>query len=252
MFAEERRVKILNMIKNGKSVKVSELTKEFNVSESTIRRDLMELERAGKILRTHGGAIPKKINKLEATFLEKKDRYAREKEMIGKIAAMQIEDGDTVIIDSGTTTYYIAKYLEAKNITIITNSIVLAYELSSRKDVKVISSGGFIRTNTKAQIGPMAEKTIKQFRVDKAFLGANGVSINYGITTPTLDEAIVKQAMIDVASKVYFLVDESKFGQVYSSLICNLDRVDFLVTNKKRPEEEIKYYKKFGIEILTY
>lgn len=251
MFAEERRMKILDMIEKNKSVKVSELTKKFCVSESTVRRDLMELEKVGKILRTHGGAVPKKISKLEVTFSEKKDRYSKEKEVIGKIAAKQIRDGETVVIDSGTTTYYLSKYLESKNITVITNSIVLAYELSSRENIKVISSGGIIRSNTKAQVGPMAERTIRQFRVDKAFIGANGVSINCGITTPTLDEAVIKQAMIDVASKVYLLVDESKFGQVYSSLICDLNKVDFIITNSKRPEEEMEYYKKIGVYILT-
>src|SRR5699024_6032257 len=97
MFAEERRMKIIEMIKKGESVKVSELTKRFNVSESTIRRDLVELERSGKILRTHGGAVSKSINKLEATFLEKQDKYAEEKDRIGRIAASQIEDGDTII-----------------------------------------------------------------------------------------------------------------------------------------------------------
>ncbi|HHV25911.1 DeoR/GlpR transcriptional regulator [Anaerosalibacter bizertensis] len=251
MFAEERRMKIIEMIKKGESVKVSELTKRFNVSESTIRRDLVELERSGKILRTHGGAVSKSINKLEATFLEKQDKYAEEKDRIGRIAASQIEDGDTIIIDSGTTTYYISKYLKAKDITIITNSIVLTYELANREDIEVINTGGTIRINTKAQVGPITERTIKQFRVNKTFLGANGLSIKYGVTTPTLDEAVIKQAMIDATSQVYLLVDESKFSQVYSSVICSLDELDYIITNNERPEEEVEYYEKCGIKVLT-
>jgi len=251
MFAEERRLKIAEIINRGDSVKVSQLAKKFNVSESTIRRDLDELEKSGVILRTHGGAVSKGINRLEATFIEKQDKYAEEKDKIGKIAAEEIKDGDTIILDSGTTTWHVPKYIEAKNITIITNSIALAYELSNRNDIKVINTGGFIRSNTKAQVGPIAERTIKQFRVDKVFLGANGVSLKFGITTPTLEEASVKQSMIDVANKVYLLVDESKFEQVYFSWICDLNDIDYLVTNKERPLEEMDYYKNIGVKVLS-
>ncbi|NLM04961.1 MAG: DeoR/GlpR transcriptional regulator [Clostridiales bacterium] len=251
MFAEERRLKIAEMINRGDSVKVAQLSREFGVSESTIRRDLNELEKFGLITRTHGGAVSTQINKLEATFNEKQDKYLEEKQKIGKIAAQQIQDGDTIIIDSGTTTWHIAKYIEAKNITIITNSIALANELSNREDIQLINTGGIIRSNTKAQVGSIAEKTIRQFRVDKTFIGANGVSLKSGITTPTLQEAEVKQAMIDVANKVYLLVDESKFEQVYFSWICDMEDMDYIITNRERPEDEMVQYKSLGVNILV-
>ena len=251
MFAEERRLKIAEMINRGDSVKVAQLSREFGVSESTIRRDLNELEKFGLITRTHGGAVSTQINKLEATFNEKQDKYLEEKQKIGKIAAQQIQDGDTIIIDSGTTTWHIAKYIEAKNITIITNSIALANELSNREDIQLINTGGIIRSNTKAQVGSIAEKTIRQFRVDKTFIGANGVSLKSGITTPTLQEAEVKQAMIDVANKVYLLVDESKFEQVYFSWICDMEDMDYIITNRERPEDEMAQYKNLGVNILV-
>ena len=251
MFAEERRLKIAEMINRGDSVKVAQLSREFGVSESTIRRDLNELEKFGLITRTHGGAVSTQINKLEATFNEKQDKYLEEKQKIGKIAAQQIQDGDTIIIDSGTTTWHIAKYIEAKNITIITNSIALANELSNREDIQLINTGGIIRSNTKAQVGSIAEKTIRQFRVDKTFIGANGVSLKSGITTPTLQEAEVKQAMIDVANKVYLLVDESKFEQVYFSWICDMEDMDYIITNRERPEDEMAQYKSLGVNILV-
>ncbi|MCF6462017.1 DeoR/GlpR family DNA-binding transcription regulator [Clostridium sp. Cult1] len=251
MFAEERRLKIAEIINRGDSVKVGELSREFGVSESTIRRDLNELERFGLIMRTHGGAVSTQINKLEATFVEKQDKYSEEKERIGKIAAKQIKDGDTVILDSGTTTWHLSKFINAKNITIITNSIALANELSNREDIQLINTGGIIRSNTKAQIGSIAEKTIRQFRVDKTFLGANGVSLKSGITTPTLQEAGVKQAMMDVADKVYLLVDESKFEQVYFSWICDIKDINYIITNRERPKEEMEYYENIGINILA-
>lgn len=251
MFAEERRLKIAEMIKKGESVKVSQLVKKFNVSESTIRRDLAQLEKTGIILRTHGGAVSTGINKFESTFIEKQDKYAKEKEKIGKIAAEEIEDGDTIILDSGTTTWYISKYLKAKGVTVITNSIVLANELSNRDDIEVINTGGIIRSKTKAQIGPIAENTIRQFRVNKVFLGANGVSVRLGVTTPTLQEASIKQTMLNVGDKTYLLVDESKFDQVYFSWICDIDDIDYIITDKIRSNEEMEYYKKVGIELLT-
>lgn len=250
MFAEERRIKIAEIINSGNSVKVSQLADKFNVSESTIRRDLNELEDIGVILRTHGGAVATGINKLEASFTEKQDKYLDEKEKIARIAAEEIEDGDTVILDSGTTTLFIPKFIEAKNITIITNSIALTNELSNREDIQIINTGGIVRSNTKAQIGSITESVIKQFRVNKTFLGANGVSLKSGITTPTLEEATVKQAMINVADKVYLLVDESKFEQIYFSWICDFNRIDYLITNRERPVDEMKYYKAIGVKLL--
>lgn len=251
MFAEERRLKIAEIINKGNSVTVPELVEKFGVSESTIRRDLNELESLGLILRTHGGAVSTNVNKLEISFVEKQDKYAKEKERIGRIAANEIEDGDTIIIDSGTTTQYISKFIEAKNLTIITNSIVLSNELSNRDDIQLINTGGIIRSNTKAQIGPITEKVIRQFRVNKTFLGANGISLNAGITTPTIEEATIKQSMIDVADKVYLLADESKFGQIYFSLISDFKNIDYLITNQERPIKEMEFFKNHGINILT-
>ena len=143
-----------------------------------------------------------------------------------------------------------SKFINAKNITIITNSIALANELSNRDDIQLINTGGITRSNTKAQVGSITERTIRQFRVDKAFLGANGISLKSGITTPTLQEAGVKQAMMDVADRVYMLVDESKFEQVYFSWICDIKDIDYMITNKERPKEEMKYYRSIGINIL--
>lgn len=251
MFAEERKIKIAEIIKQGKSVKVSQLAKMFSVSESTIRRDLNELGNWGIIVRTHGGAVGTNINKFEASFLQKQDEHSKEKELIGRLAASIINNGDTIILDSGTTTQYIARFMCAKNVTVITNSIPLSYDLSNRDDIKVITTGGVIRPNTKATVGPIAERTIKEFRVDKAFIGANGISLTSGITTPKLSEANVKRVMMSVANKVYIVADDSKFGKVFFSVICPVKDVDYIITNKKFHKNQIKSYEKMGVEIIT-
>ncbi|KRQ86158.1 HTH-type transcriptional repressor GlcR [Caloramator mitchellensis] len=250
MFAEERKNKIAEMIKSGQSVKVSELAKTFNVSESTIRRDLNELETMGTIIRTHGGAVNTLNTNFEPSFIEKQDKYLFEKDYIGKIAAKLIKDGDTIILDAGTTTQYIARYITAKNITIITNSVNLASELSNRDDIEVIVTGGTIRPKTKAMVGFVAENTLRQFRVDKAFIGANGVSIKYGVTTPNSQEANVKKAMIENAKEVCLVVDNSKFNEVTFSLICPVSRINYIVTNQIEDDEKNKL-SRLGVEVIT-
>ncbi|OPJ56816.1 DeoR/GlpR family DNA-binding transcription regulator [Alkalithermobacter paradoxus] len=250
MFAEERKSHIAQMIKNGQSVRVNELAQLFDVSESTIRRDLKELESSGEIVRTHGGAVSNANTNFEPSFSEKQDKHLYEKENIGKAAATLIEDGDTIILDSGTTTQYVAKYITAKNITIITNSVNLANELSNRNDIEVIVTGGMIRNTTKSMVGPVAENTLKHFVVDKAFIGANGVSQKFGITTPNMLEASVKKSMIENSKTTYLLVDSSKINEESFSFIAPVSKIDYIVTDEKISSEDIAMYENFGVKII--
>lgn len=248
MFAEERKSKILEIIKSDNSVRVSELSKLFNVSEATIRRDLIELEQAGCIVRTHGGAVSRNSTNFEPSFKEKQDKFLKGKEQIAKKAASLIEDGDTVTIDSGTTTQFISRYITAKGVTVVTNSVNLADELSDREDIEVIVTGGILRSKTKAMVGPLAEEILKQLKVDKLFLGANGVSIKSGVTTPNIVEASTKRAMIEGAKEVYLVVDSSKFDEVNFSLICNVSRIDYIITDKLPKDYE--KYEHLGVKFI--
>jgi len=250
MFAEERKGKITEMIKNGKSVRVSELAKQFGVSESTIRRDLADLETIGMIKRTHGGAVDNFVTSFEPSFAEKEDKYAKEKEYIGKLAASFIKDGDTIILDSGTTTKYIVPNITAKNVTIITNSLNIAYELSNNSNFEVIVTGGLLRTRTQALVGDIAQGTLRQFRVDKAFIGANGVSLRFGVTTPNVVEAATKRAMMENAKEIFLVIDSSKFDQVSFALICPVNTIDYIVTDRIEESEKVQY-EKIGVRIVT-
>ncbi len=250
MFAEERKSKITEMIKNGKSVRVSELAKQFGVSESTIRRDLTNLETIGMIKRTHGGAVDNFVTSFEPSFAEKEDKYAKEKERVGKLAASFIKDGDTIILDSGTTTKYIVPNITAKNVTIITNSLNIAYELSNNSNFEVIVTGGLLRTRTRALVGDIAQGTLRQFRVDKAFIGANGVSLRFGVTTPNVIEAATKRAMMENAREIFLVIDSSKFDQVSFSLICPVNTIDYIVTDRIEESERVQY-EKIGVRIIT-
>lgn len=250
MFAEERQKEISSMLNRDGSIKVNELSEYFKVSEATIRRDLQEMEEKRLLKRTHGGAVKVDITNFEPSFSDKKDEMHSEKESIGKFAASMIKDGDTVILDSGTTTLEMAKNITAKNVTVITNSIDIAEELSSNRNLELILTGGMLRFRTRAMVGHICEKTFNYFRVDKAFIGANGVSIIDGITTPNFTEAQSKIAMIKSANKVIVLADSSKFQNVCLSVICPIDSVTSIITSGNISSDILDEFRDKGVEVL--
>ncbi|GFZ34609.1 DeoR family transcriptional regulator [Clostridium zeae] len=252
MFAEERQQKILDMLNSESSIKVMDIAILLNVSESTIRRDLQELEEKKLLMRTHGGAVG--INNrtsFEPSFTDKKDERIDQKHSIAEVASEMIENGDTIILDSGTTTLEIAKRINGRDITVITNSIDIAAELSEKEGIEIIVTGGSLRLNTRAMVGHLTESVIKNFRVDKAFIGANGVSIEDGITTPNFIEAQTKKSMINYASKVIIVADSSKFNNVSFSVICPVKAVSMIITSNDIDEEVIKQYAEIGVDIIT-
>ncbi|MBZ9609807.1 DeoR/GlpR family DNA-binding transcription regulator [Clostridium estertheticum] len=251
MFAEERKSKILDSLNKYGKVKVCDLSQLYEVSEVTIRRDLQELEEDELIKRVHGGAILNRNTKFEPTFSEKVDKFYDEKESVGKIAASMIVDGDTIAIDAGTTTLSIAKYITAKDITVLTNSVDVAYELSKKQDVEVIVTGGTLRWETRAMVGPVADNTLKNFRVDKAFMGSNGVCIINGLTTPNIIEASTKREMIKIAKQTILLCDHTKFGTIYFAKIVDLDRVDIIITDNQLDNELLEKFEEKGVQIMT-
>ncbi|MFD3155669.1 DeoR/GlpR family DNA-binding transcription regulator [Haloimpatiens sp. FM7330] len=251
MFARERQQKILELLKDKNSIKVSQVCELLNVSESTIRRDLQEMEANNLLERTHGGAVTVEKTSFEPSFEEKKQEKNLEKSNIGKAAADLIKDNDTVILDCGTTILEIAKNIKAKNITVITNSIDIATELLNKKGIELIVTGGNLRLHTRAMVGPITEKILRNFRVDKVFLGANGISIKEGVTTPNFIEAQTKRTMIEVSKKIIVVSDSSKFDKVSLSVVCNLKDIDKIITTNDIDENIIKDYINAGVEMIT-
>lgn len=250
MFSEERCMKIVEILQEKTSIKVNELAEFFNVSESTIRRDLKEMEENGLISRTHGGAVGITNTKFEPTYREKEDARHDEKEMIGKLAAGMIEDGNTIILDSGTTTLEVAKHITAKNIIVLTNSIDIAYILSDKEDIEVIVTGGSLRQTTRAMVGNITEKILNQFKVDIAFIGANGITLRDGITTPNNVEAQAKRVMMDAAQKVIVVADSTKFNNVYFSVISPISRVFSIITSSDINRDIKREFEGAGVEIV--
>lgn len=249
MFAEERQSKIVQMVENGRSVKVLELAERFEVSESTIRRDLQELEEKNLLKRTHGGAVGVQRKSYEQSFQEKKEAHFIEKERIGELAASLLEDGDSVILDTGTTTLEIAKRIHHKKLTVITNGLDIAEELSGIEGIELILTGGVLRGNTRAMVGTLAENMLRGFKADMAFIGANGITLEEGITTPNFVEAMTKKSMVSSATRVYAVLDTSKFQQVSLAVIAPLKEITAVITAGDLEEELAALYESQGIEI---
>ncbi|MCJ7688224.1 MAG: DeoR/GlpR family DNA-binding transcription regulator, partial [Clostridiaceae bacterium] len=202
------------------------------------------------IKRVHGGAVLNNNTKIEPTFSEKIDKFYDEKDSIGKFGAAMIVDGDTIVLDTGTTTLCIARNITAINITVLTNSIDIAYELSKKKDVEVIVIGGILRWETRAMVGPVADDTLKNFRVDKAFIGTNGICIINGLTTPNITEASTKREMIKIAKQTIVVCDHTKFNTVSFAKITDLNSVDIIITDNNLDIELLESFEKEELIIM--
>lgn len=251
MFAEERQREISLILHESGSVKVNQLSDRFKVSEATIRRDLQEMDSKKLLKKTHGGAVEIDITNFEPSFIDKKDERSEEKHLIAKYAANMIKDGDTIILDSGTTTLELCKSITAENVTVITNSIDIAAELVNRNDVKLILTGGVLRHTTRAMVGYVCEEMLKNFRVDKAFIGANGISLNKGITTPDITEAQAKKAMINSANKAIIVADNSKLENICFSFVCPISEVGTIITSGNISKEVVNDFMRQGVEFIV-
>lgn len=249
MFAEERKQQILAILQQRPAVRVTDLGRTLNVSVASVRRDLADLERSGFLKRTHGGAVSNRLAGFELSLADKKDRYQREKSAIAVLAARMVQTGDTVFLDSGSTTREIALELRhRRGLTIVTNALNIGWDLAA-SDVDLIITGGQLRPGILSQVGPIAERVIAGLRVDKLFLAANGIDLEKGITTPNLTEAQTKRTMVESAAEVIVVADHTKFGRVTFGHICDLDRVRAIVTDDRVPDRIAAVIEERGVTL---
>lgn len=235
----DRRAKIIEEIERVGIVKVSTLSKNFGVSEVTIRNDLVQLEKKNILIRAHGGAMKYQRVGVDYELDVKSNKNLSEKQKIGKRAAQLIKEGDTIILDSGTTTLEIAKNLSnINNLTVITNSLNIAGQLVNFNNVKVIVPGGNLRRKSLSLIGPIADNSIKNYYCDMVFLGVDGIDTNYGISTPNSEEAYLNNIMISISREVIVVTDSSKFLRKSFAFIAPLSKIDTIITDKSIPEKE--------------
>lgn len=254
--AQGRRSSILQKVKEDSSVNVTELSRIFGVSEVTIRKDLRILEDRKLLLRVHGGAIVgAKAPTLEAEERNinfKKLVNAREKEAIGRAAAAHIKEGDTIIIDSGTTTLEVVKNLQNfQDLTIITNSIAAAAEAIKYKRFKLILIGGAVRESSHSTVGPLAESNLRVLYGDKLFLGVDSFSVESGLSTPSVEEASTNQVMITRAREVIAVFDSSKVNKRAMAFIADVSKINTIITDNRFPSNVKKQLKGLKVNIET-
>ncbi|NJD04502.1 MAG: DeoR/GlpR transcriptional regulator [Ruminiclostridium sp.] len=247
---EERRKKIIEFLAQKGKVKVVELSKLFGISEVTIRNDLSELEEAGLLERIHGGAISTHKVYYSLSLNDRMRTNEEEKRKIASICASMICDGDTVMINSGTTTLYTAQELKnTRNLTIVTNSLSIAQEVGHYNNIHVILLGGDFNPQYQFTYGDDTINQLKRYNADKLVLAADGVSMEEGITTYHHLEAEVNRLMIIRVNKTIVVADFSKIGRASFAYIDSINNVDYLVTNKKANEDEIKEIMKSGVGV---
>jgi DeoR family transcriptional regulator, aga operon transcriptional repressor len=248
---EERRRAIVEMLSREGRVVVTELSRHFETSQVTIRKDLDVLQAHGTIHRTHGGALPSRDGATEDPTLPKKGKlHSREKLRIANSAASMVKEGQVIILSSGTTTTAIARAVRRsfQNLTVITNALNIAAELAGTA-VEVILTGGTLRENSFSPVGPIAEETLRGLSADLLFLGVDGFDVYYGISTPSLLEAKVNRAMVEVAKRTVAVCDSSKFGRRSLSLIVPTSALQEVITDRGAPKSDLQVLKQSGIEV---
>ena len=232
MYPQERQDAILAQARASGRVDVTALAEEFDVTPETIRRDLTLLERRRLVRRTHGGALPVERTPFEPAVAAREGMLVEEKDRIAKAALSELPTEGAIILDAGTTTIRLAEALPAGHeLTVVTNSLPIAATLAGRPTIALHLAGGRVRGRTLAAVDDWAERALADLFVDVAFIGANGLSVLHGLTTPDRQEAAVKRAMISAARRTIVLADHTKFGNDAFARFGDLTDVDLVITD---------------------
>ena len=251
MLAEERREQIALMLRDEKRVSVSALAATYDVSEETIRRDLEKLESMGLARRTYGGALYNEDERKETPYDVRKRSDVKAKYAIAKLAAGLISDGEYIMLDESSTSFYIACQLKKrKNLTVITNSMEIVSELSELNSWTVMCTGGVKRKNAPSFAGHQAENMVRAYHADKAIISCSCLDVDVGFTDRHEDTALIKMAMMASAKQVILAVDSGKFDKVAFASIGRLDQVRYIVTDKEPDKRWREEADKRGIELI--
>lgn len=252
MLVAERQQKIVDTVNERKSIRVTELSQIFSVTEETIRRDLEKLESEKKLSRSHGGAISiNPSDSLEIPYTQREITNVEEKNQIALEAVKHVEEGDKVILDASTTAWYMAKSLPDIQITVLTNSIKVAMALSTKKQITVISTGGTLLPKSLSFVGPLAESSLDTYHVNKAFISCKGLHIDRGISESDEQQARIKKKMIDSADSVCIMIDHSKFGVQAFSRLSGLEVIDNIITDNNVDQQIIQQLVDKELNLIT-
>ncbi|MGH2969967.1 MAG: DeoR/GlpR family DNA-binding transcription regulator [Solirubrobacteraceae bacterium] len=246
MLAAQRRHEILRAVRTG-TAHVGELAAAFGVSEMTVRRDLADLERGGKLTRVHGGAVVAD----EPSFAEVAVERLEQKDRIGAAAAALVQDGQTIMLDIGTTTLQLARHLRGRRVTVITTNLAAYEELLPEASIELVLLGGVVRRNYRSLVGVLAEDALRQLRADVAFLGASGIEEDLAVVDTTMVEVPIKRAMLAAAARSVLLADSAKFGMRGVVRVCGPEDLDVLVTDGDAPAAARTSLARADVEVVT-
>ncbi len=247
----ERRDEITRLVAENGRVTVKELTQMYNVSAVTIRNDLNFLQEKGLLHRAYGGALRWDTVSFDTAIKEKEKLHSEEKQKIGKAASKLINDGDSIIIDSGTTTMEIAKNIHGKkDLTVMTNAINIATDLAGISGITLMLTGGTLRETSFSLVGPQAEEILQEFYFDKVFLGVDGFDMEYGLTTPNFLEAQLNRLMVKRSRETIVVLDSSKFGRRSLSLIVKPNDIDIVITDSNVSDKYKRGIEDMDIELI--
>jgi len=251
LVANSRKQFILETLKKTGGIKISELAEKLGKSRMTITRDLDELAKDGLLLRVHGGAVSNISRGYEPPYFSRKGLRTGAKQAIAKVANELITEGNTLILDVGSSTRELAQLLKKrKNLTVITPSLEHAMELAGNSLIKLIVTGGVVRVGEMSIVGPISENTINEFNVDKAFIGAGGIDLKAGLTEYNTEDAQVKKSIIENSKQSIVLADSTKLGNVTFSKVISLEQIDILITDSEADSSYINSLEEKGIKVL--
>lgn len=253
LLVEERRRLIVGFVEEHGRATVEELAARFGTSAVTIRADLEALAQAAAITRSHGGALPVGQPSANDTPLNiKETRWHAQKLRIGQAAAQLIRDGETIILDSGSTTVEIARqirHMKFESLTVVTNALNIALELTGLSNVRVMMLGGLLRPTSYSLVGPDAEQALSRLSADRLFLGVDGLDPVVGVTTPDPLEASLNALMIRVSRETIAVLDASKLGQRSLSVITPVNKLHQVITDSSASPEAVEKLRHAGVEV---
>lgn len=246
-----RREKIIELVCDNGSVSVNKLSQLFSVSTVTIRNDLSHLENKGCVFRYYGGAVLNKQFAFDKSLQFKSGINSSNKNIIAQCAAELVQDGDRIILDSGSTTALMVPYLKNKrDLIVMTNALNIAYDLATNTDIDVLIAGGNVRKNTYSITGPTTEQLLSMYHFNKLFLGIDGIDLDAGITTANFSEATVNKAMCHASQQIIAITDSTKFGRKSFCLIESIENIDSLITDSHIPDNYLSALQEKNITII--
>ena len=254
LLVEERHRRIAELLDVQERVTVEELVARFGVSAVTIRGDLDALAEAGSVIRSHGGALKRIDSPDDIPITVKETLHHAEKVRIGHAAARMIQDGETILLDSGSTTMEIARqirFLRLKSLNVVTNALNVAMELASLPHVRLIMIGGMLRQISHSLAGPHAEQTLRALHADRLFLGVDGLDPEIGLMTPDVLEAQLNAVMIQVSREVVVVADHSKFQRRSLSVIGRIESAQKVITDSGIAPEIVAAVRARNVEVLV-